>query len=598
MPCDSRASIVLLPRYLLVGGLLLLTGGCAGLAPAPSDKERPPTELLGDPLYAPIDTQAPSEASERGRLYDHLLIAELAAARGQHEMAAEAFLAAARLQNAPGLARRGIREALAAGRNDLALELARLWQETGEPGAEQHALLMRLATEAGDEAAAADHLRRYIASQPDPGAAFRDIARAQSDLDEHQSLAVRLLEEAIETHADSEQSRAEGYYALALLAYSFDQFGRAEAATTRALALTGAGPLRDRMLLLRAGALIKDGRADAASRDIEEEIGDAADPHSVRRSLAELLRQAGELEAARAQIEALLAVDPGDLDARLSLGLLAADAGDHQAARSALRTVWEGADGERGEAALQLGRLAQRSGERAEARRWFDRAAEQGESLRAGLELSRMDAAEGDVEGARERLQQLRADNPGMAQRMLRAEGEILYRARQYEAAVELLESGLATYPEDVDMRYAYALALEQSGELARAEEQLRQIMREYPDNASAYNALGYMLTINDQRLAEAEQLIARALELQPGDPAILDSMGWVLFKRGQPEEALPYLQKAFERYPDPEVGAHLGEVLWVLDRRDEAREIWEQSREIDPDHPVLRETLERLADE
>ena len=182
-----------------------------------------------------------------------------------------------------------------------------------------------------------------------------------------------------------------------------------------------------------------------------------------------------------------------------------------------------------------------------------------------------------------------------MAPRLLRAEGEILYRSQRYEAAVELLESAVAAYPRDEELRYAYALALEQAGNLAGAETQLRQLISENPDNAAAHNALGYMLTVNDERLDQAEAFISEALRLRPDDPAILDSMGWVHFKRGDADAALDYLQRAFQAFPDAEVGAHLGEVLWTLDRREEAREVWERAREADADHPVLRETLERL---
>lgn len=595
MLCELRATIRPLLRIGSTGSLLLLIGGCAVMPGKTPEEATPVTEVLTDPLSAPVDQSARTAPGERARFYERLLVAELSAARGQHEAAAGAFLEATRLFNEEGLARRGIREALAAGRNDLALELARLWQATGEPGAKQHGLLLRLATAAGKAEEADKHLSSYMEAREDKGAALRDIARTLADLEAHQNLAMQLLEDAVSEHADDPAIHAQGLYSLGLLAYGFEDYSRAADASGRAFAKSEPGPLRNRILLLEAGALLRDGRSEQAVTRIDQEAAATADPRSVRRSFAELLLQSGETAAARKQIEALLAANPEDSDARLTLGRLAAEAGDAAAARKALTRVWDSADGERGEAALQLGRLAVADGDDALARRWFERAADNGEDLRGELELARMDAEAGEVRAARERLQRLRRDNSAMAPRLLRAEGEILYRSQRYEDAVELLESGVAAYPRDDELRYAYALALEQAGNLAGAESQLRQLISEDPENAAAHNALGYMLTVNNERLDKAEALIREALRLRPEDPAILDSMGWVRFKRGDAEAALDYLQRAFEAFPDAEVGAHLGEVLWSMDRREEARQVWEKAREADPDHPVLRETLDRL---
>lgn len=581
----------------LLAGLMLLTSGCATLdgPPAGTPQPRTHTEMLTDTLRAPIADKSEAVESERAPFYRQLLIAELAAARGQHEAAAEAFLAATQRQNRKGLARRGIREALAAGRNDLALKLARLWQATGEPGAEQHGLLLRLAVAAGNDEEASTQLDHYMQARSDKGAALRDVARTLADLDAQQPLALQLLQDAVARYADTRAVRAQGHYALGLLAYGFEDNARAAVAAAEAFAQSEPGALRGRMLLLEAGALLRQDRLDEAVARIDAKAADTNDPDALRRSFAELLRQSGALQAARGQLEQLLENNPDDSDARLTLGELAAQTGDFDAARSALQRVWNTADSERGQAALQLGRIAAQNGETELARSWFARAANNGEALRAELELARMDAEGGDIEAARERLQALRSDHSNMAPRLLRAEGEILYRAGRFDTAVELLESGVAAYPRDADLRYAYALALEQSGDLAGAEAQLRQLITENPDNAAAYNALGYMLTINDQRLAEAEQLIRKALSLQPADPAIMDSLGWVLFKRGDAEAALEQLQEAFKAFPDAEVGAHLGEVLWYLGRREEARAVWETARAANADNPVLRETLNRL---
>ncbi|MNZ64834.1 bacteriophage N4 receptor, outer membrane subunit [compost metagenome] len=135
----------------------------------------------------------------------------------------------------------------------------------------------------------------------------------------------------------------------------------------------------------------------------------------------------------------------------------------------------------------------------------------------------------------------------------------------------------------------------EKRGDLAGLERDLRFIIEREPDNAMALNALGYTLADRTTRYAEARELITRAYELNPDDPAILDSLGWVNYRMGNLAEAEQLLRQALERMPDHEVAAHLGEVLWVSGQQDAARKVWRQALADTPDSSVLQETLKRL---
>lgn len=158
-----------------------------------------------------------------------------------------------------------------------------------------------------------------------------------------------------------------------------------------------------------------------------------------------------------------------------------------------------------------------------------------------------------------------------------------------------LLEGALQENSGAHSLLYSRAMLFEQRGNLTAMEADLRAVIEADPDNATALNALGYTLANRTQRYEEALALISRALELQPGEPAILDSMGWVLFHLGRYPESLDYLTRAFAEFPDAEVAAHLGEVMWVMGDRQGARTVWRAAAARDPDHPVLTETLRRL---
>jgi tetratricopeptide (TPR) repeat protein len=126
-------------------------------------------------------------------------------------------------------------------------------------------------------------------------------------------------------------------------------------------------------------------------------------------------------------------------------------------------------------------------------------------------------------------------------------------------------------------------------------EDDLRHALDLEPQNPAILNALGYFLTIRTERFQEALDLIQKALDIRPEDAAILDSMGWILFKLGRVEEAIPYLRKAFEKFPDPEVAAHLGEALWVSGQQQEALKIWNTTLSKNTDDSIIPDTMRRL---
>jgi len=154
---------------------------------------------------------------------------------------------------------------------------------------------------------------------------------------------------------------------------------------------------------------------------------------------------------------------------------------------------------------------------------------------------------------------------------------------------------GLALFPDSLPLRYGRAVSYEERNDLAAAESDFRTILSADPNNVTTLNALGYALTLHSDRFDEAAELIERAIALSPGEPAILDSLGWVYFKLGRNHEALSLLNEAFRLFPDPEVAAHLGEVLWVLGRADDAAQIWRAALERSPADPLVTDTLERL---
>jgi tetratricopeptide (TPR) repeat protein len=158
-----------------------------------------------------------------------------------------------------------------------------------------------------------------------------------------------------------------------------------------------------------------------------------------------------------------------------------------------------------------------------------------------------------------------------------------------------VINEGLEQFPNDLNLLYTRAMLAEKRDDLAQLETDLRYIIEREPEHAMALNALGYTLADRTTRYEEARELIAKAHQLNPDDPAILDSLGWVNYRLGNLEEAERLLRQALEKFPDHEVAAHLGEVLWAQNKQREARRVWADALAETPDSPILRDTLLRL---
>jgi Flp pilus assembly protein TadD len=167
--------------------------------------------------------------------------------------------------------------------------------------------------------------------------------------------------------------------------------------------------------------------------------------------------------------------------------------------------------------------------------------------------------------------------------------------AKRYKESYDLLAKAVNNMPDMPDLIYDYAMAAERQQKFAIMETQLRKLIQLRPQFAQAYNALGYSFADRNTKLDEANKLITKALELTPNDHFIMDSMGWVLYRQGKLDKAYEYLNTAYTSQKDPEIAAHLGEVLWKLERRNEALQIWEEALSAHPENEVLVNAIKKF---
>jgi tetratricopeptide (TPR) repeat protein len=302
---------------------------------------------------------------------------------------------------------------------------------------------------------------------------------------------------------------------------------------------------------------------------------------------------ANKLAAARNEFNTLLAATPDDRDLLYTVAMLSAELGDTATAEPLLKKLLVSGHPQADLIRLQLGKIASDRGEYAAARKWFDAVSPGGYATEARIRSAQSLAKEGHIDQARKLLRD--APNPSIQRRYLLTETQLLVEAGRVRQAFDLINNALREHPDDNDLLYESAMLAERLGLYEIMEGRLRKLIALAPEYAHAYNALGYSLADRGQRLEEAEALIARALGILPRDAYILDSMGWVRFKRGDPDGALERLEQAYALRADPEIAAHLGEVLWQLNRADEARRILDDAKAAHPGNATLEKTIRRL---
>ena len=564
--------------------LLALTGAlltaCAGTAPVEDPLAAAPAEVIPPEAEPP---PPPERAFPDDSVYP-LLVAEFALRRRQYDLALDHYMAQSQVLRDAGVSAHTTHLTQYLRREQEALQASELWVELEPDSAEAQNTYASLLVRQGRTPEALPHLAQV--QRLGGEARFPALlTRFESLEPQQQADLVKGINELAEEWPDNTQL----LLTQALVMAEFEQYDESLAKLDKIFEID---PQQSQALLLEA-------RVRLARKDkkpfvrIEQALENDPDNLQLRLQYARLLTS-GDMKAARKQFEILSAQSPRDGDLLLSLALINREIGDDLAARAYLKQLMalqQRVD----EANYYLGRIAEDQGEQQLAISHYMQVEEPPELISAANRIGQILIGSGQVEQARETFRRQRQAYPGQAEPLYALEAELLAQAGLKDDALAVYNEAVLAFPESNNLLYARSMLAEQLGDLALMESDLRDIIQREPDNATALNALGYTLANKTERYGEAYELITRALALQPDEPAILDSMGWVLYRMGRYDEALEYLTRAYNEFPDPEVAAHLGEVLWVSGNTEAATSVWQGALVRDPQHKVLRETLERL---
>jgi tetratricopeptide (TPR) repeat protein len=324
----------------------------------------------------------------------------------------------------------------------------------------------------------------------------------------------------------------------------------------------------------------------------------------VRMAYARLLLESQRLSEAQTQVEAVTRERPDAPEAWLIQASLHLQAQQLDAAQTSLQRFMQLLDAlpaseqrQRAltQAYLMQAQIAEKRGDFPQAESWLARIDNASDLLGAQSRRASLLARQGKLDEALALIRAIPAKDQDDERLKLQAEAQLLRDAGQYQKAYEAQSRAAALAPQDNDLAYDRAMLAEKAGRTDEMESLLREIIARKPDYHHALNALGFSMADRGVRLQEAKALINKALEYAPEDPFITDSLGWVEFRLGNTQEALRLLETAFQKQPNAEVAAHLGEVLWTLGERERALAVWREGLRLDKDDTALQSTLKRL---
>jgi tetratricopeptide (TPR) repeat protein len=565
---------------------LLLAGGAALAQPRPAEEDEEDEESPHAAQSAPAPSaNLPAQELTEPVLYE-LLLAEIALKRGSEGLAAQIYAELARKTKDPRIARRAVEAATLARTPQFALEAAQVWHES-DPQSQ-----LALQTLAGLLVASrkVDEAEPYLAKLlPVDGAAtpggFLQLGRLLAG-NPDKAANLRVVRNLAAQHPMLPQA----HIAVAQAALAADDEKTALAETRRAAQLQ---PGWEVAAIFEAQILQRSSPAQA-SASLAAFLGKYPEAREARLVYARALVGERKFTEARTEFETLLAAHPNNADVIYTVALLAAQLKDYPTAEKNLKRLLDMGFRDPNGVRFTLGQIAEEQKQWQPAIDWYQTIQRGDQYLASRMRVAGVMAKQGKLAEARTYLQSVNAGDEQRVQ-LLIAEAQLLREANQHREAFDLLGKALAAQPDQPELLYDHALTAEKLERFDVLEGNLRKLIQIKPDHAHAHNALGYSFADRNLRLAEARKLIERALELSPEDYFIIDSLGWVLYRQGDLKGAAAQLRRAYLGRPDGEIGAHLGEVLWVMGERAEAERIWDESLKNHPENETLQKTVKRL---
>jgi Flp pilus assembly protein TadD len=542
---------------------------------------------LSAPVMAATAVSKPAVVSESlpklvltNQILYQYLVAEIAGQRGDLKLASEAYLDLAKQTRDPRIAKRATEVAVYAQQSQAAESASKLWLDLDPESAHARQAAAAILLNGGKLDDAKPYLQQLLkANAANAGAEFIRMS-ALLDKQSDKAAVYGLLQELAQDYPNVPEAQL----VLAQAAARANQFDAALQALDKTDKLKASW---EPAAMLRMEILGRDGRPEGALF-AQEFLKQNPDARELRLAYARMLLKQGQFVASREQFQLLAKAVPSSAEMQVAIGLISLQLGEMDVAQVAFKSAMDLNYADSSLLRLYLGQIAEAKNKLDEAKTWYA-SVPVGESyITAQSRYAGIIAKQQGVAKARAYLQQVKVSNEAERIQLIQAEVDLLRNAKDVAGVYALLTKALAAHPGSTDLLYDHAMAAEQVGQLDVVEKDLRQLLKLQPNHVQALNALGYTWADHNVRLAEALTLLQQALKLSPNDPFVLDSMGWLQYRLGNFKDAVDYLQRAYSQRRDPEIAAHLGEVMWAQGQHDAARQVWQDSLKEAPENTSL----------
>ncbi len=575
-------------RTLFVAVALALIGACTF---TPQNMlEWVKQDVLTAPAAAPeqtVDEVLPSVELTEELLYQ-LLVAEIAGKRNRLDVAVKHYLALARTTRDPRIINRATRIAIYARDDAAAREAATLWIAVEPDHPDPRQVLAVAAIREGDTDRAIEHLKIMLNFDRDKHDPVRKLWMIVNLINtEKDTGQIRVILRQLMADRDDD---VEMLFAYAQILVRLNESVEAREVLERVLERV---PDNQSAVMTYVSVLNRLGEHDQALEYLKAAIADSDEAFDLRVFYARTLIDTDDYDGALKQFELLVEQQPANPEILLSLGLLSLQMkrlDDAEVYFTRLSETKHLTD----DASFYLGRIAEEKNDWAGANAWYRGITEGQYYFSAQVRIGVLFGKQNKFDSGVAQLEAIITQTTEQKHILTHAKAGLFSDADRHDEAMRIYDEALQT-GYDSDLLYARAMLAEKMDRLDAMERDLKAIIDKEPDNSQALNALGYTLADRTGRYDEAFDLIQRALEINPDSHYILDSMGWVLYRRGQLDEAVEFLQRALNIQQDAEIAAHLGEVLWIKGEREAARAVWDTALEADPNHDILRHVINRL---
>ena len=580
----KSAPIMMIIKRSVIIFFLLLTA-CAHAPQPPVEQVMKPEPQAEPPLDLPALNLPKMELT--GQMLYEFLLGDVANQRGIPEMAAQIYMRLADSTRDPRVASRAAHLAYDAHDMDKAVEAFNLWLELEPTSLEAKQMLSMMLLGGGRLDEARPLLKDMLTAYPDR--VGHTLLKIYPFLAQHPDKAAAF--DLLQYLAQPYSRVAEIHFVLAQAAEAADKHVLALEEVRQARALRAEWE----MAALFEARLLQRASPQEALALLKQYLAAYPDANEAHLLYARILLDQKQYAESRTEFQRLLNLHPENADLAFAVAMLSLEMGELDQAENGLRQALDKGKKDESTVYYYLGQLNEAKNNPEDALQNYRKVQEGEYVFVARMRTAYLLYRAGKVEDAREYLHQTVGQNNQQRVQLMSTEAQILREAKQFEAAYEVLMQGLEKLPNHPDLLYGAAMLADQIGKHEVFEQLMRKVIQIKPDNAHAYNALGYSLLDRNERLEEGMHLVEKANQLAPNDFAIIDSLGWGHYRLGNISKSLEFLQRAYDTYPDPEVAAHLGEVLWVHGEKEQAKKVLGEALKSHPDNTLLQEAIKKF---